>query len=364
MAMRPLVTSYRQDFALYPGRWHRAGVLLSVALVVLYPLLADDYWLSIGNKALITIVGASALMILTGFAGQISLGHAAFFAVGAYTSAILAGRFGLPFWLLLPLSGFAAGFVGLLVGPFALRLKGVYLAIVTLGLIYLVNHILFALPNLTGGSSGLAVPMHIWFAPDAIAGGPGDFTRKLELGPFEMGFELKLYMLYLPLTAAVIYFTKNLQRSNPGRAMMAVRDQDLAAQAMGVHLARTKILAMFLSSYIAGVGGSMFAFKQQFITIDPPFNLVFSIEYIAIIVLGGVGTVFGAVAGALAFVYLSPLAEHIGRYIPYINQLTNAEQSVLLFSLLVGAILLYEPLGIFGLWLKVKRYFLAWPFRR
>lgn len=364
MATRPLVTNYRQSLGLFPGVWHRTGLALGVILIVVYPLIADDYWLSIGNKAWITIVGATALMILTGFAGQISLGHAAFFAVGAYAAAVLGNQWGLPFWLLAPVSGLASGLLGLAVGPFALRLKGVYLAIVTLGLIYLVNHVLFAFGDITGGPSGLAVPMHTWFAPDAAAGGLGDFGTPTEIGAFVLSFELKLYLVFAPLTVLIVLFAKNLQRSDAGRAMMAVRDQDLAAQTMGVQVARTKILAMFISSCLAGVGGAMFAFKQQFLTIDPPFNLVFSIEYIAIIVLGGTGTVFGAVAGALAFVYLSPLAEHVGRYIPFVNQLTNAEQSVLLFSILVGAILLYEPLGLFGLWLKIKRYFLAWPFRR
>jgi branched-chain amino acid transport system permease protein len=363
MPNRPLVTSYRQDFQLFPGRWQKAGLTIAVLIMVLYPLLADDYWMSIGNKALITIVGATALMILTGFAGQISLGHAAFFAIGAYTAAIL-GKQNIPFWLCMPVSGLAAGLVGLLVGPFALRLKGVYLAIVTLGLIYLVNHVLFTLSDWTGGPAGSAVPMYGWFVSAGEESMLGTFNAPLEIGPLFFTFEQKLYLVFLPLTLYVVYFAKNLQRSDLGRAMMAVRDKDLAAQAMGIHLGRTRIQALFISSFIAGVGGAMLAFKQQFITIDPPFNLVFSIEYIAMIVLGGSGTVFGAVAGALAFVFLSPLAEIVGSRIPLLNQLTNAEQSVLLFSFLVGAILIYEPLGIFGLWLRIKRFFLAWPFKR
>lgn len=364
MANRPLVTNYRQDFQLFPGRWQKAGLTLAVVALVLFPLLADDYWMAIGNKALVTVVGAVALMILTGFAGQISLGHAAFFAVGAYTAAILGKLYALPFWLCLPAAGAVSSLVGLLVGPFALRLKGVYLAIVTLGLIYLVNHVLFALADLTGGAAGSAVPMYGFFVAAAERSTLGTFAGPLDLGPLRLPFETKLYLVFLPITLFIVYFMKNLQRSDLGRAMMAVRDKDLAAQAMGVHLGRTRIRALFISSFIAGIGGAMFAFKQQFITIDPPFNLVFSIEYIAMIVLGGTGTVFGAVAGALAFVFLSPLAERVGALIPLVNQMTNAEQAVLLFSLLVGAILLYEPLGIFGIWLRIKRYFLTWPFQR
>ena len=145
--------------------------------------------------------------------------------------------------------------------------------------------------------------------------------------------------------------------------MMAVRDHDVAAAVMGVNPARAKITAFGVSSFFAGLAGGMFALQQQFITVDPPFNLLMSVQYIAMIVLGGIGTVFGAVAGALAFVFLSPLLEILGRATPGLDQLSSSLQSTLLFAILVIACLVFEPLGLYGLWLRAKRYFMAWPFR-
>jgi branched-chain amino acid transport system permease protein len=144
---------------------------------------------------------------------------------------------------------------------------------------------------------------------------------------------------------------------------MAVRDHDVAAAVMGVNPARAKITAFGLSSFFAGLAGGMFALQQQFITVDPPFNLLLSVQYIAMIVLGGIGTVFGAVWGALAFVFLSPLLEIVGRATPGLDQLSSSLQSTLLFAILVITCLVFEPLGLYGLWLRVKRYFMAWPFR-
>ena len=144
---------------------------------------------------------------------------------------------------------------------------------------------------------------------------------------------------------------------------MAVRESDLAASVIGVRPAVAKILAFGISSFLAGIAGGAFALQQQYITIAPPFDLVMSIQYITMIVLGGVGTTFGAVAGALVFVICSPLMEWIGSNLPLLNKLTNAQQSTLLFSTLVCLILIYEPFGLYGVWLKIKRYFLTWPFR-
>lgn len=145
--------------------------------------------------------------------------------------------------------------------------------------------------------------------------------------------------------------------------MMAVRDSDLAAEALGVSPARTKILAFGLSSFLAGVAGGMFAYQQQYITVEPPFDLLMSVQYIAMIVLGGIGTVGGAVMGALAYVVLTPLAEMLGRELPIISTLSSAQQSTLLFSVLVILVLVIEPLGLYGAYLKLKRYFPGWPFR-
>ena len=362
MPTRPLVTSHAQDLRLFPDAWHKLGLLLWTALLLLYPFVADGRWLGVGNLALVTVVGALALMILTGFCGQISLGHAAFLALGAYTVAILGVKWGWPFWLALPCAGLVSAAVGLAVGPFALRLEGLYLAIVTLGLLFLVAHVLHAMPELTGGVSGISVPMHAWFAEPG-ANSLGGMSETLQLGPLELTFERKLWFLFLAIAAVAAMATKNLQRSPTGRAMMAVRDHDLAAAVLGVDPARTKIIAFGLSSFLAGIAGAMFAWQQQYITIEPPFDLNMSVQYIAIIVFGGLGTTFGAIAGTIGFTFLTPLVEQFGRGLPLIGALSSSQRSSLLFAALVCTFLVVEPLGLLGIWLRIKRYFAAWPFR-
>lgn len=360
MPTRKLVTRYQDDLALFPDQWHKIGVALGAALAIVYPFLVDDRWLVVGNLALIAAVGAIALMILTGFAGQISLGHAAFIGLGAYTAAILGQRYQMPFWLILPIAGVVAAAVGLAVGVFALRLQGLYLAIVTIGLLYLVRHCLIAMPDLTGGVSGMEVPIHALLGED-----PEDAEMiydTIEIGPVALRLEHKLYFTFLLVTVVVAWIASNLTRSNAGRAMMAVRDRDLAAAALGVSPARAKIAAFGLSSFLGGVAGAMFAAQQQYITVDP-FHLDMSIAYIAMIVLGGLGSVFGAIAGAFAFTFLTPIAEWLGSRIPLLDQLSTAQQSTVLFSILVCLVLVAEPMGILGIWLRIKRYFLAWPFR-
>ncbi len=361
MPNRPLTTDYLDDRKVLLGRWERRGLFLLAAAILIFPVVASNNWITVANLTMVAIVGSVALMILTGLTGQISLGHAAFLAIGAYTAAVLGTQLHLPFWLILPASGVLAAAVGLAIGPFALRLEGLYLAIVTVGLIFLVNHILLSFPDLTGGVSGIAVPIFSWFGESGGSSLTG-FTEPVYIGNFEINFERKLYALFMLLTLLSVFAIRNLVRSNIGRAMMAVRDHDLAAAVMGVNPARTKIIAFGISSFVAGIAGAMFAFQQQFLTVEPPFNMLMSVQYIAMIVLGGIGTVFGAVAGPIAFVVLTPIMEIIGRHLPYLDQLNSSQQSTLLFALLVIGFMIFEPLGLYGIWLRIKRYFMAWPF--
>ena len=361
MPTRPLVTRYEDDLRLFPDMWHKVGLLLGTITVLWFPFYVGDYWLIIGNLALISIVGSVALMVLTGFSGQISLGHAAFLAVGSYTMAILGLQYQLPYWLILPICGLIAAAVGLAIGVFALRLQGLYLAIVTIGLLYMVRHVLhYGIPDLTGGSVGSEVPIYVWFGETEAQ--MYDIYETMVYGPIELDFQQKMYFTFLCIAVLVTWMAKNLHRSGAGRAMMAVRDQDIAASALGVDPAKAKILSFAVSSFFAGIAGGMFAMQQQYITIDP-FHLDMAIAYIAMIVLGGIGSVFGAVAGAIAFAFLTPLAEYVGPHLPYLSQLSTSQQSTVLFSVVVCTFLVVEPLGLFGIWLRIKRYFMAWPFR-
>lgn len=363
MPTRRLVTSYRQDMRLFPDRWHKIAWGLAAPILLAWPFVVSARWLTIGTQTLVAVVGSVALMILTGFAGQISLGHAAFLAIGAYTVAVLGHTVHMPFWLGIPIAGVAAASVGLLVGPFALRLRGLYLALVTLGLIFIVAHVLLSFPELTGGVSGRSVPMHTWFTAPEGTSSLGDMTQVSKLAGMEIGFPIKLYFLYLCIAGSVVMLGVNLRRSHTGRAMMAVRDSDLAAEALGVNPAKTKIMAFGISSFLAGVAGAMYAYEQQYITVEPPFDLHMSVHYIAMIVIGGVGTIFGAVAGAITLVMLSPLIETITADLPLLSELTSAQRSTLVFSVMVCGFLIFEPLGLLGIYLRLKRYFLTWPFR-
>jgi branched-chain amino acid transport system permease protein len=360
MPTRPLVTRYEDDLRLFPDAWHKLGLALGALVLLGFPFVADASWLTVGNHALIAIVGAVGLMILTGFAGQISLGQSAFLAIGGYTTAVLGERWQVPFWLCLPAAGAIATVIGVATGLFALRLRGLYLAIVTLGLIYLVQHTLEAYPALSGATGTKHTPMYVMFGqtPDEMR----DIYDRKAYGPLILGFDQRLYFLFAVVAVIAAWSARNLMRSNAGRAMMAVRDHDLAAATLGVSPVRAKLTAFAASSFYAGVAGAMFALEQRTLTVDY-FHVGLSINYVAMVVLGGIGTVWGAVAGAIAFVILGKLLQLIAPELPYISSLTTQQQTAVLFSILVIAVLVFEPLGLFGLWLRIKRYFVAWPFR-
>ncbi len=206
------------------------------------------------------------------------------------------------------------------------------------------------------------MPAHVWFA-GAQASGLTTFTDTLVLGPISLTFERKLFFVFVLLAAGTILALHNLTRSPSGRAMMAVRDRDLAAASVGVNPTAAKLTAFGLSSFFAGIAGAMFALQQQYITVEPPFDLSMSVAYIAMIVLGGIGTVFGAAAGAIVFTALSPIAESVGQHLPLLSRLSSGQQSTVIFAVVVCGFLMFEPLGLYGLWLRVQRYFAAWPFR-
>lgn len=357
MPTKPLSVRYEDDLRLLASRWRQAGTAVLVVFLLLFPLRASSLWLTLGSEIMVLVVGAVGLMILTGFTGQISLGHAAFIGIGGYTAAILGTNFGVPFWVIIPIAGLLAAAVGMAVGPFALRLKGLYLAIVTLGLVFLVAHVLRSFPEVTGGLSGLAVPMLWWFD------GPAVSSLDTSILGTQLSSSVLKYYIFLVLAVVAVLFATNLRRSHTGRAMAAVRDRDVAAAVMGVDVARTKYVAFGVSSFLAGVAGAMFAWEAQFLTIDATVNLFISIEYIAIIVIGGIGTVVGAVLGSVAFVVLGQLADAFLGGLPLLSEMSSAQRQNSFLAVLVAVFLIVEPFGLYGIWLRIKFYFMAWPFR-
>ncbi|MFG1943011.1 branched-chain amino acid ABC transporter permease [Nonomuraea sp. NPDC048826] len=361
---RPLLyTSYAQDMALLDTRAKRvsAGALVLLALL-LSGVLADSA-LEVLAAAYVLAIGAIGLNIVTGYAGQVSLGHAFFVAIGAYTAAALSGPPGgdtigygiTEIWIWLPAAGLVAAAAGVLVAPLATRLRGLYLAIVTLGLVFLGEHIFKEWQELTGG---------VGVGREAAV--PALFGARLDQDGAFGTREQQLYLLMLILLVVFAVAARNLARSRVGRAFAAIRDRDIAAAVIGVPLTRYKVLAFGVSSFYAGcAGGLLFTLSGY---VEPgSFSLLLSVQFIAMVLIGGVATVSGAIAGALFISLLQPLTRALPALVPIISGDTTQTPNVfqvetVLYGLLIVLFLIFEPRGLFGLWIRVRNYWKAWPF--
>ena len=343
-------TSYAADMALYPLPIARGTVIaLLILFIVIVPLAFGEYYLSIINLVLISIVGALGLNILVGYTGQISIGHAAFMSVGAYTAANLAVRAGLPFWITLPAGGLMAALVGAVVGIPSLRIKGLYLAIATLAGQLIIEWIINHVPWISGGTqASIQVPR-----------------------PSLLGYELKtqgeLYFFLLFFALIAIVAALNLVRSRIGRAFVAIRDQDIAAEIIGIDIFRYKLIAFAISSFYAGVCGVLYTYYFGIANYEQ-FQLGVSIEYLAMIISGGLGSVLGSILGA-AFVALLPLVirtvmESVGGYFFAANEMSTVVSSMrlVIFGVLIIVFLVLEPEGLNRLWRNIRNYFRVWPF--
>ena len=343
-------TTYAADMALYPlpiAKW--TMVVLAILFVVVLPLVLHEYQLSILNLIFIAIVGALGLNILVGYTGQISLGHGAFMSVGAYTAANLAVHLGLPFWLTLPAGGLMAAFIGALVGIPSLRIKGLYLAIATLAgqliIEWTINHV----PAISGGAqASIQVPR-----PDLFG--------------FVLNTQGRLYYFLLFFAALAILATLNLMRSRVGRAFIAVRDQDIAAEIIGIDIFRYKLLSFAVSSFYAGVTGVLYTYYLGIANYEQ-FQLGVSIDFLAMIIIGGLGSVLGSIFGAV-FITLLPivirtLMEQVGSLFFSDSELANVVSGTRLavFGGLIIFFLVIEPEGLNRLWRNVRSYFRVWPF--
>ncbi|UBU10572.1 branched-chain amino acid ABC transporter permease [Nonomuraea gerenzanensis] len=361
---RPLLyTSYAQDMALLdtPAKRVSTGLLVVVAFAL--AVLLQDRSLEVLAAAYVLGIGAIGLNIVTGYAGQVSLGHAFFVAIGAYTAAALSGPpdgenigYGVAeLWIWLPAAGLVAAAAGVLVAPLATRLRGLYLAVVTLGLVFLGEHIFKEWQELTGGP-GVGREAAI----------PQLFGVRLDQdGPLGTKEQL-LYTLMLTLLLVFAVAARNLARSRIGRAFAAIRDRDIAAAVIGVPLARYKVLAFGISSFYAGcAGGLLFTISGY---VEPSsFNLLLSVQFIAMVLIGGVATVSGAIAGALFISLLQPVTRSLPALVPFISGDTTQTPNVfqvetVLYGLLIVLFLIFEPRGLFGLWVRVRNYWKSWPF--
>jgi branched-chain amino acid transport system permease protein len=358
---RNLVRSYEQDLRLFGSPMSKVGLGLMLAtLLVLPTVVRDDFWLSVLIYSGITAIGAIGLNLLTGFCGQISLGHAFFIGAGAYTAAVIGGDLELPLIVWLLASAAIGAVLGGLIGPFALRLRGHYLAIVTLGLIFIGEHLWRNLRDVTGGNNGTSVGAQ-------AALGPVDLGA-LEIAGENYSRNQGYFWLVWGLVAVVALLAKNLVRTRPGRALRAVRDHDQAAEVIGVRAGRYKIGAFMVSSAIAAMAGALFGSYQQHVSPDD-WTLLLSIQYIAIIIVGGLGTIFGSILGAIFVGALPALIDEYSGVIPGVATEAGGDGFIsvfalnqAIFGLLIVLFLVFEPRGLAGIWFRVKAYFKAWPF--
>jgi branched-chain amino acid transport system permease protein len=345
-----LKTTYEADMALYPlpiARWTVAA--LAVVFFVVLPLTLHEYYLSILNLVSIAVVGALGLNILVGYTGQISVGHGAFMSVGAYTAANFAVRLGTPWPVNLALGGLMAALVGAVVGIPSLRIKGLYLAIATLAgqliIEWTINHVTF----ISGGvQASIEVP-------------------RPEVFGYEIASQGEMYFLLLFFVALAIVGTMNLMRTRIGRAFIAIRDHDIAAEIIGINIFRYKLLAFAISSFYAGVTGVLYTYYLGVANYEQ-FQINVSIDYLAMIIIGGLGSVLGSVFGAI-FVTLLPIV--IRWTMEAFGDLLFSQQAVLniipnlrliLFGGLIILFLIVEPEGLNRLWRNIRSYFRVWPF--
>ncbi|MBL4906681.1 MAG: branched-chain amino acid ABC transporter permease [Sneathiella sp.] len=343
-------TEYDQDIriAKHSGYVWSYGALLIVVIVA--PFLFDEYYVGQLTHLYIMAIAGVGLMLLSGYTGLISLGHAAFFGIGAYTEAVLTGKgLSLPFmeepivfsfFLSFPLAGILAGIAGIAIGIPALRLVGIYLAMATFAFAIIIEEVFSRWESVTNGYTGLIV--------EAIEFGDMDLT---DGRPF--------YFLSLAVLIAVILFSLNLLRSPTGRAMMAIRDSEISAQSMGINLARTKTTAFALSAGITGLAGALFAHKLGFLSPES-FTVLQSLELLVLVVVGGIGSLHGAVFGAIFVLSLPQGLAILKDYLPVqIAETPGVEP--LLFGLILVWLIIFEPFGIYGRWLKIKHYFQMFP---
>jgi branched-chain amino acid transport system permease protein len=338
--------NYAEDMAIVRTRTQWAIFIGFLALLFAAPLYLDNYWLGVGNLIGITLIAAVGLNILTGYCGQLSIGHAGFIAVGAYTSAILTNRFGMPFLAGLISAGVTAGLVGIIFGLPSVRVKGFYLAITTIAaqfiIIWVINHW-----SLTGGFNGISVPY-------AAIGG--------------LVFRSVSSQFYLIFVIAVlcVFLAKNFTRTKVGRAFIAVRDNDLAAEVMGVNLLYYKLLAFFIGCFFAGIAGSLFAHYTGSLSAEQ-FSFTESILYVGMIIIGGLGTNLGPILGVIFIRVLQQVL--LGNVVPFLEAAITmfppgfaSGVAPMLFGLVIVLFLVLEPRGIAHRWSLFKAAYRLWPF--
>ncbi len=339
--------TYAQDMAILRTRTHWVLFIGFLVLLFAAPLYLGNYWLGVANLIGITLIAATGLNLLTGYCGQLSIGHAGFIAVGAYTAAILTNRLELPFLVGLICAGLTAGFIGLIFGIPSVRVKGFYLAITTIAAQFIIIWVINHWSAVTGGFVGIKVPY-------------------ASIGGFVFKSEASQFYLIMTIAALCTFFAKNLARTRVGRAFIAVRDNDLAAQVMGINLFYYKLLAFFIGCFMAGIAGSLLAHWIGFMNAEQ-FSLTESILYIGMIIIGGLGTTLGPILG-VTFIRLLQQVLTV-EFVPFLERTFTVFPSgfatgvtPMLFGLVIVLFLILEPRGLAHRWTLFKSAYRLWPF--
>lgn len=334
---------YAQDMSLMrtKAQWGFMGLLLVFLFTI--PLWASDSNLTTATIIGITIISVHGLNILTGNCGLVSMGHSGFMMVGGYAMAILTAKVGLPFWVAMPAAGLIAGMVGVLFGLPSLRIKGFYLIMATVSAYFIIHWLILQFRHLTGGTDGLSVPT-------------ADF--------FGMALKGKTTYFYLVLVLALLatVLAKNILRTRAGRAFVAIRDNDLAAEVMGVNLWGYRLQAFFIGCVFAGVAGALSVQYYSYANVEQ-FPFFDSVWFLGMLIVGGMGSTSGVIYGVLAIKLLQLLATKIG---PSLAEVVNPQAAVglslILPSLAIILFLIFAPRGIEHIWGRFRGYYQAWPF--
>ncbi len=379
-ANRTMVRSYTDDLRLFPTPAKRVGLVALIALYLLVPYLINDEWGSVLALAGIVAIGAIGLNLLTGYTGQPSLGMAAFIGLGAFIAGYYGGGriedgigYDLNLFVYLLMAVVAGAVVGFLIGLPALRLRGNYLVIVTLGLVFVALYVWKKWTTFTGGNEGSPMPVK---ADLSLGFWSIDFLKPTVFGK-ELGPKQGLMYLAWGLVIVVALLVKNIVRTRPGRALQAVRDRDVAAEVVGVSLFRYKVGAFVISSAIAAAAGVLYGLYLGFLTPDETsLGLVLSIQFLAVIVVGGISTIYGSILGAVLVGALPKLIEEFvpdNWNLPILGWpiVTNEAGSTgfskgalatAIYALLIIVFLVFEPRGLAGIWRRIQAYFKTWPF--
>ena len=365
MIGRPnLYTDYSKESAIFSNNTQKFWFLVLILFSFSISVFANDYWILLLTTALLIAIASWGLNIVSGLAGQISLAHGVFVGIGTYTAAVLGGvstssviGYELDMIIWLPLSGVVSGLIGLLIAPLSVRLKGLNLGLVTLSLVFIASHLFSNVKSITGGA-GLGRKA----AKLVLLG--YDLENGLNIGKLILEKNQLVYILVLILCIFSGLGVKNLTRSRSGRAYAAIRDRDIAAEAIGINLFKYKSSAFALSSFYAGIAGSLIFSVSG--GVEPgSFNLLYSITFIAIVIIGGGGTVLGPLFGSLFFTLIPGGIQTLLHKLELTGPslaLSLGQIERIIFGLFIVIFIIFEPRGLWGIWFRLRNYFKAWPF--